>query len=349
VIDAASEKRLQQLLARCGHSSHTHLFYLGDKQLFWDSRGEAVIFYRLVGKKRMVLGDPLGTHTAAQRVIRQFIADCLLHKHAPVFYQIKSPHMELYRSFGLQPVKIGEEALVELPEFHTNGKQWLKLRNRMSKVQRSGYTFEVLHPPYSETLLNRLQSISDEWLSNRKEKSFSVGSFSRDYISRFPVAVLISPGGSCEAFVSFGGSVPLPVSHGQEAASRQITIDLMRYTGVCPHGAMEVLFVSLFLWAKERGYRQCSLGIAPLANVDHVYLIKLIYKYGNRMYNFKGLYEYKNKFAPHWDNVYIACPPASLPLNLALLALIIHRPSAYQLEALQDKPLREAPPLRKRA
>ncbi len=349
MIDAASEKRLQKLLARCGHSSHTHLFYLGDKELYWDSKHEAVIVYRLVGKKRMVLGDPVGAPHAAQRVIRQFIADCQRHKHAPVFYQIKSAHLELYRAFGLQPVKIGEEAIIQLPDFHTGGKQWLKLRNRMSKLERSGYVFEVLHPPHSDALLNRLRIISDEWLGNRKEKSFSVGSFSREYVSRFPVAVWIGPDGQYEAFASFGGSSRMEASYGLEQGTKQITIDLMRYTGACPHGAMEVLFVSLFLWAKERGYQQCSLGVAPLANVDHVYLMKLIYKYGNRLYNFKGLYEYKNKFAPQWKDIYLACPPSALPLNLALLALIIHKPCPYQLEAIQDKPMQEIPLLRKRA
>ncbi|GJM70993.1 hypothetical protein HMSSN036_32090 [Paenibacillus macerans] len=34
MIDATQERRLQRLLQSCGHNSHTHLYYLGDKNGF---------------------------------------------------------------------------------------------------------------------------------------------------------------------------------------------------------------------------------------------------------------------------------------------------------------------------
>ncbi|WP_419875829.1 phosphatidylglycerol lysyltransferase domain-containing protein [Candidatus Pristimantibacillus sp. PTI5] len=326
MIDNLSEKRLKNLLKSCGHQSHSHLYFLGDKEWLWDSNYEALLVYRSVGNRRIVLGDPLGKPDAVKRLITHFIAGCDKDKRIPVFYQAKSSYLPLYEELGLQSAKIGEEALVDLASFNLKGKQWLKLRNRMNKFQRNGFTFEVLQPPYSSSQLNRFEAISEEWLANRREKGFSVGSFSKAYISQYPVAVLISPEGNYEAFASVAGGQYPTAKTKEESYTRRITVDLMRYTDACPHGTMDVLFVSLFLWAKEQSYDLCSLGMAPLAHVDRFRLAKLLYRYGNKMYNFKGLYEYKNKFAPQWEDVYFVYPPGTLPINVMLLSYIIHRP-----------------------
>ena len=337
MIDITQEKRLHHLLKSCGHTSHTHLYYLGDKEWFWDTEHEALIVYRSVGKRRIVLGDPIGkSPESTKRVVEQFIADCHEHKRIPVFYQAKAAFLPLYEKLGLQFVKIGEEAQVDLSSFHLNGKHWLKLRNRINKFLRNGYSFQVMLPPYSDPFLNRLQAISDEWLSDRKEKSFSVGSFSPDYVSRFPVAVLVGPDGNYEAFVSIAGDhYPLQAAQEEAPVCRKLTVDLMRYTKACPHGTMDVLFISLFKWAQENKYDFCSLGMAPLANAGDLLIVKLLYKYGNKLYNFKGLYDYKNKFAPKWEDVYLVYQPATISITAMLLAFIIHRPCTKQLS--QDK------------
>jgi len=144
-------------------------------------------------------------------------------------------------------------------------------------------------------------------------------------VSRFPVAVLVGPDGNYEAFITIAGDYhPVTQHQYEDPLRRQLTVDLMRYTKACPHGTMDVLFLSLFLWAKEQAIDRCSLGMAPLANVNDSNIIKLLYKYGNKLYNFKGLYEYKNKFAPKWESVYLVSQPAATSINVALLALIIH-------------------------
>ncbi|MBD2870308.1 phosphatidylglycerol lysyltransferase domain-containing protein [Paenibacillus arenilitoris] len=343
MIDTTCEERLNRLLARCGYNSHAHLYYLGDKEWFWDSEHEALIAYRSVGTRRIVLGDPIGSPRAIERVIEQFVADCRNLRQVPVFYQSKASNLPLYHRLGLQSIKIGEEARINLTGFHTNGKQWLKLRNRLNKFERGGYAFEVLHPPYAEPFLNRLQAISDEWLQGRSEKSFSVGAFSPEYINRFPVAVLTGPDGTCEAFASIAGDHgPIAASSdaGAGAASRRITVDLMRYAKACPHGTMDVLFLSLFKWARENGFDVCSLGMAPFANADDSFIVRLLYNYANKLYNFKGLYDYKNKFSPEWEDVYVIYPPATLPVSALLLAFIIHTPVIGNQARLGADPMR---------
>jgi len=340
------EPDLRRLLATYGHTTHSHLFMLGDKEWFWDSEGEAVIAYRTSGSRRIALGDPVGDPGASSRVIRQFLAACRADGALPALYQTSSERLPFLHENGLQTVKIGEEARIDVPAFHVNGKYWLKMRNRFNKFQRSGYTFEVMMPPHPEPILRRLETISNEWLNGRKEKCFSVGSFSVEAVNRHPVAALLGPNGVCEAFASLPGG-ELDVRKGESAASvrsRQITVDLMRYAPSSPPGAMEVLFLWLFQWAQAKGFHRCSLGIAPLAGADFA-LGKLLYRYGNAMYNFKGLYDFKNKFLPEWEPVYLAYPPRTLTRTVFTLCRIVHSTEPSTMRTSETNAVAEGVPL----
>jgi phosphatidylglycerol lysyltransferase len=97
---------------------------------------------------------------------------------------------------------------------------------------------------------------------------------------------------------------------------------------------MDVLFIHIFEWAKAKGYETCSLGMAPLANVgDNKFsfksekLIRLAFLHGNSFYNFKGLKEFKGKFACTWEPKYLAYKTTFLPITIVeLLFLINHQP-----------------------
>ncbi|TKC14731.1 phosphatidylglycerol lysyltransferase domain-containing protein [Robertmurraya kyonggiensis] len=79
----------------------------------------------------------------------------------------------------------------------------------------------------------------------------------------------------------------------------------MRKYSDSPHGTMDVLFIHILNWAKNDGYQTCSLGMTPLSNVGsckHSFtgekIIRFAYLYGNSMYNFKGLKEFKRNSRP---------------------------------------------------
>ncbi|RIX51465.1 DUF2156 domain-containing protein [Paenibacillus nanensis] len=319
-MNQIKETRLHRLLEKCGYGSHSHLYFLGDKEWFWDSKRESLIAYRSVGNSRIALGDPIGSKHAKKRAAMQFVAACRSKRCLPVFYQTKADMLHVYRELGLRAAKIGEEAAIGLRGFSLSGKAWLKQRNRLSKFRKCGYSFQMLKPPYSVQTLDRLEAISNEWLQDRKEKSFSVGAFSRGYVGRFPVAVMTGPDGGIEAFLTVAGASNEP------SDDSQLTVDLMRYSHSCPQGTMDYLILSLCLWAQEQGYGRCSLGMAPLANINDMLAARLLYKYGSRLYNFKGLYEFKNKFAPQWEDIYLVYPPATFSLTAALLTYIVHSP-----------------------
>lgn len=312
--------RVITFLEENGGNHLSHLILLQDKDIYWAVEEQVLIVCKRIGNKIVVLGDPIGPESLIPQSIKEFQEYGVSKGLKPIFYQISPRFMHLYHDTGYRFLKLGEEGIVNLHNFSIEGKQGAKLRTRVNKFTRNSYTFSVIKPPYSKVILSELKGISDAWLGNQKEKGFSVVSFSEEYVSCFPVALLTDPEGKVLAFAT------LATEH-----KKSITIDLMRKFPDSPHGTMDVLFIQIFKWAKENGFQNCSLGMAPLSNVgDCKYsfqsekFIRLAYLHGNSMYNFKGLKEFKSKFADGWEPKYLAYRKTFLPVVIIQLLLLIN-------------------------
>ena len=316
-----NDRSLQTFLMTHGGNHISHLIFLKDKQLFWSKDKKVLIAYKINFNRAIVLGDPIGESSSFQEAISEFYQNCKSKGLKPIFYQISSSHIHLYQETGYRLMKLGEEGKVTLSTYTLEGKQGGKLRTKFNKFSRLGYTFRVETPPYSDALLEELSVVSNSWLGTQNEKAFSVVSFSKEYVERFPVALLSDSNGHVVAFVT------LASDH-----RKTLIIDLMRKIPNTPHGTMDVLFIHIMRWAKNRDYLSCSLGMAPLANVgntkDSLFSEKMIHflsSYGKSSYNIKGLKEFKNKFASVWEPKYLAYKGTFLPIALVQIYLVIHK------------------------
>ncbi|MGG0175531.1 phosphatidylglycerol lysyltransferase domain-containing protein [Gottfriedia acidiceleris] len=323
---------IQQLIQTYGGTSLTHLGLLGDKKVFLSEDQKSAFVYRKQGNKLVVLCDPIGEISFEK--IKEFENYSRSIKCIPCFYQIDEKSKMLYEKTGYRLLKLGEEAIVDLENFEIAGKKGAKLRTKRNKFIRQGYQFEVSMPEHSIDLLQELKGVSDVWLNGREELSFSVGSFHFDYVSNFPIGILRDKNGQVIAFAT------LPIQ------GENITIDLMRYLKELPYGTMDMLFVSIMFWAKENGFKSCSLGMAPLANVgqDSKSSIieksaKMIFKYGNSIYNFKGLLTFKSKFANKWESKYLAYKPYTLLSVITSLYRLVHGTKSLNYITRFKKPL----------
>jgi phosphatidylglycerol lysyltransferase len=154
-----------------------------------------LIAYKINFNRAIVLGDPIGESSSFQEAINEFYKDCMRKGLKPLFYQISPSHMHLYQQTGYRLMKLGEEGKVTLPTYTLEGKQGAKLRTKFNKFSRLGYTFRIATPPYSDAFLEELSVVSNSWLGTQKEKGFSVVSFSKEYVERFPVALLYDSNG----------------------------------------------------------------------------------------------------------------------------------------------------------
>ncbi|OEH94314.1 phosphatidylglycerol lysyltransferase domain-containing protein [Bacillus solimangrovi] len=318
---------LMLFLKQYGNQTNTHLFFLQDKKIYWTEERDACVVYRRIWNKLVVLGDPIGKEEALPKIVYEFQVFAEREKCVPIFYQVNREYMDMYHQVGFRFVKLGEEGYVNLSDFSLTGKKGAKLRTSKNKLERLGYQFQVLEPPYTNAFLLEMKEVSDSWLNNRKEKGFSVGSFDNTYVSLFPVAIIQNSQGKLIAFATLAG---------QQNADNVIGIDLMRSVEASPNGTMDVLFASIFQWSKENGYSSCSLGFSPLAGVgEYKYarkyerLARYIYLHGHFLYKFRGLREYKGKFAHDWEPKYLAYKRSSFFITMMQIILLIHSKSKH--------------------
>ena len=279
--------------------------------------------FAVTPKYWIVMGDPLGEPTSIDGLLWRFREQVDHYNAKSVFYQVSDKYLPYYLDLGLSLLKIGEEARVDLTKFSLQGGKYASQRTARNKFTKKGYRFAILTREELAKNVAVLQDISDQWLLRKKtrEKGFSLGFFSEDYICRTDVAVVCDEAGRIMAFANLW----------KNSGKEELSVDLMRYNPESPNGIMEFLFVELMLWGKAENYQRFSLGIAPLAGLERHPLAPLwhkigttIFDLGDEFYNFEGLYEYKAKFEPVWQARYLAAPAGlSVPFILITITRLI--------------------------
>jgi len=299
-----------------------NLALLGDKQFLLSEQKNAFIMYGVEGRSWISMGDPVGPEGEWDELLWRFRELCNYHDGWPAFYQIESVHLDFYLDIGMSFLKLGEEARVDMKSFSLEGTSNRDLRQTHNKIQKQGYVFEIIPQERVPQVIDKLEEISDSWIKERntREKRFSLGSFSREYISNFPIAT-VRRNADIAAFANIWTT-------GQK---EELSVDLMRHLPDCPNGIMDYLFVEMMFWGKQQGYEWFNLGMAPLSGLADNALAPLwhkfgtfVFRHGEHFYNFDGLRYYKQKFNPVWQPRYLACPRGlMLPRILTNLVSLI--------------------------
>ncbi|MGY2201917.1 bifunctional lysylphosphatidylglycerol flippase/synthetase MprF [Pseudomonas gingeri] len=284
----------------------------GDKAFLFHPSDTAFLMYARRGRSLVALYDPIGPARQRAELIWQFRDLCDTHHARPVFYQVRAENLPYYMDIGLTAIKLGEEARVDLQRFdlESKGKEMKDLRYTWNRGSRDGLSLEIYEP--GQAPLDELKVISDAWLTgkNVREKGFSLGRFSPDYINHFRVAIIHFEGRP----VAFAN---LLETHSHELAS----LDLMRSHPDAPKLTMEFLMVGLIQHYKNHGYARFSLGMVPLSGLQPrrgapltQRLGSMVFQRGEQLYNFQGLRRFKDKFQPDWEPRYMAVPAGLDPL-----------------------------------
>ncbi|MBU2143608.1 MAG: bifunctional lysylphosphatidylglycerol flippase/synthetase MprF [Alphaproteobacteria bacterium] len=320
--EAPEPGRIAEILASAetGYADGA-LALLDDKQFLFSPSGDSFIMYGVRGRHWIAMSAPVGKQEEIGPLLWLFREQADLYGAVPVFYSVRKEFLPLALDLGLSAQKIGETALVPLQDFSLEGSARSGLRASHKRALRDGLTFEIIPASACDDILPDLATISDEWLAihGGAEKSFSLGRFDRDYLRNFPMGVAWCDG----QIVAFANL--MSTSDGKE-----IAIDLMRYGHAAPKGVMDFLFIELMLWGKAQGAQTFDLGMAPLSGLEGHRLATLtsklgafVYEHANKIYGFEGLRNYKKKFLPDWDPLYLAAPAGlSLPIALGDVAML---------------------------
>jgi phosphatidylglycerol lysyltransferase len=309
------------------------MVHMGDKSLLFSSSARAFLMFGKRGRSWIALFDPIGPREDWRELIDRFITVSRDHGGRVSFYQVRPESLPIYLDAGFTAMKLGEEAIVDLPGFHLKGGASSHLRYALKRGERDGLQFELLCPEQTPSRLDDLADVSGQWMDARRgeDKGFSVASFDRNYLSRQHVGIVTEKGRPV-AFASV-----MTTASGVEA-----TVGLMRSATPNSPVAMEFLLTRLMLALRELGYARFSLGVVPLAGLRAAPLSSgwhriaaLIWKHGDRFYNFQGLRTFKNKFRPRWEPRYFVAAGALGPfVALADAAALISAGSGRLRENL---------------
>jgi phosphatidylglycerol lysyltransferase len=299
-----------------------NLVFLRDKGVIFDDERRGFVMYGVQGRTWVAMGDPVGPPVLQSTLIRRFLERVDDYDGTPVFYGVGHTGLHRYADVGLTFIKLGEEALVDLPSLTLAGSAGARPRQTLRRLERDGGTFRLIAPADVPAHLPELRRVSDDWLAHKAaaEKGFSLGFFDEAYVRRFPVGV-IECGGAIQAFATLWPGAP----------GSELSVDLMRFAADAPKNVMEALLVHVMLWGRGEGYRRFSLGMAPLSGFERTAgaprwqkVGAFVYEHGEAFYGFQGLRAFKEKFAPEWEPRYLACPGGlALPRILADVSALI--------------------------
>ncbi|MEO6091516.1 MAG: bifunctional lysylphosphatidylglycerol flippase/synthetase MprF [Novosphingobium sp.] len=291
----------------------------GDKLFLLSQAGDAFVMYRIQGRTWVVMGDPVGPAAAWPELVWAIRSACDTAHGRLCFYQASEEMLPLLVELGLQVMKYGEEAEVDLASFTLDGPQASKLRYSVRRCEAAGLRFEIVPAADAPGHIQAVRAVSDAWLTAKggNEKGFSVGRFDPDYLAHFDIAVLWLEG-RIVAFANLWTT----------ASHAELSVDMMRHLPGTPSGTMDFLFVRLMQWGAGQGYRRFNLGMAPLSGLSGQRLAPLwsrignaIYGHAEQLYGFSGLRAFKAKFRPAWVPRYVATSPG-LAAARALVDLI---------------------------
>ncbi len=323
----------QSIAAGYSRTSLDYFKLWPDKSYFFSPSHHSFIAYRVARNVALALGDPVGPRDEVPNLVREFIEFCRENGWTVAFHQTLPEFLNYYRAAGLKRLKIGDDAVVDLTQYSLEGKGKKEFRYKVRQLEGMGISFVAHRPPLPSNLVRQLRQVSDEWLEipGRRERTFTLGHFTEEYVASTQVFTATNASGIVLGFVNL---IEMP-------NSKEVSLDLMRRRTDAPNGIMEYLFVKVFLWAREQGYEKFNLGMAPMSGFQEreearpeERAIHSFFQQLNFLFSFRGLRQYKAKFATGWEPRYLIYSQAT---ELPRVALALRRVSELQRDEEADR------------
>ncbi len=292
-----------ELVKKHGKSGLDYFKTYSDKLLFFAAGNDSFLAYRVAGNYAVVLEDPVSSGAEEMKnIIRAFDLFCVDNGLKSFYYRVPEESLAIYDELKKKHLLFGQEAVVDLKDFVLEGRSRKGIRNSCNKARESGYFSKVYLPPLSEDMLDKLKAVSDEWLeyTEYKEINFSQGTFSIGELKDQTIMTIENAEGKVVAFLNL---IP-------DNAPGEGTCDLIRKVKEGPNGLIEFLMAEFFLYMKSRGFQSVNLGFAPMSGIEKSndlpeMSLRFAYEKIRSFAHYRGLRDFKEKFAPVWYNRYI--------------------------------------------
>ncbi|MGH2442218.1 MAG: bifunctional lysylphosphatidylglycerol flippase/synthetase MprF [Chloroflexota bacterium] len=298
--------RVRELVRRYGSDTLSYFAFQHGRSYFFDDSGEAFLSYRLWGTVAIVGGHPIGAPERIPHLINRFLEFSTSSGIEPCFLGIGGSNLGVYARAGLRTLKVGEEALIDLPDFDATLLK-RKVRRAARHIHDAGITVTgYRRDALPAAIAHQMEGIHRAWIRERggNERGFSMT------LGRLPEQI----DADCEIMVAVEGDhlwgyLCLVPAYSGSAWS----LDAMRRRAGAPNGLMEALVIAAAESYRERGYRTLSLNFATLSNSENNIDSKAVestrrflYEHLSSVYQLKSLAQFNGKFLPRWQSRYLA-------------------------------------------
>ena len=318
----ADEAAIRSLLGRSPDS----LGYFNlrrDKSVVWSDSGKAAVAYRVVSGVMLASGDPLGDPEAWPGAITNFLAEAELHAWTPAVIGCSERAGQSWcRPTGFSALELGDEAVVDVATFSLEGRPMRNVRQMVKRIERAGYTTEVLRAgSVSEGERRRALVDANAWRGTETERGFSMA-LGRlvDPVDPDCVFVVARQDGVMRAFLQF-------VPWGPDGMS----LDLMRRDRTAEAGVNELLIVDALRSCPQLGVNRVSLNFAAFRSTlergerlgagPFLRAWRTVLLFASRWFQIESLYRFNAKFQPTWVPRFIVYPAARDLPRIAVAAL----------------------------
>jgi phosphatidylglycerol lysyltransferase len=316
---AGGEPASIEALAYChGRTYDSYLATEPDRQVFWSSDSSGAVAYRRDGRYIHVAGGLLAPVHRKAALWNELVCWAEREHLVLSFYNLSDDDLPLARLHGFQVTKWGEEALVDLPECAWTGKPYEWVRRQSNFCRRQGIVARECDESQMtavawQRVAQELVDISQAQLVNKPqgdEIHFLEGRFDPAHMGRRRLFVAQQGAGQSriEAFVV--------CNPGRDGALWAFETYRRRPDAV--RGAMPFLMHQAMQQLQAEGAAAVSLCLVPglrcetpLAGDSRLarWSVVLATRYFSFIHDTRGMYHYKSRFRPRFENRYLAVRP----------------------------------------
>lgn len=223
-------------------------------------------------------------------------------------------------STRMKAMYIGDEAVIDTAAFTLVGRPVKKLRQAVARVQREGYTSEVLRIGDMDGATRRqVADVVTAW-GEKEAHGFCMEMPLADAAAADSLAVLArDPDGRVRALVHV---VPAPVGAAWSLSSTPHERGL-------PNGVVDFLVVRMIQAAKDRGMERVSLNFAAYRQWIHEPATRFertmgpVVRFLDRFFQIERLYRFNKKFEPTWVPRYMLYDGRPAQLRTMWAAMLV--------------------------
>jgi fatty acid desaturase len=302
-------KKLLELLEKYGRNLHSFMI-LEPGLSFWSTE-DAAIAYADRGGYWVAVGGPLCAPERSLAVASEFREAAKSKGRKVVFFGVSQVLVDRLRGSDFDALQVGLAPVWDPAQWQGVVRSSEKLRNRLSKATRSGISVKLLksalvHP--GSAIGQQMVEIVDAWANQKALPAMgfmvTVELFQHAERRRYFVVE------SQACVEGFAVCVPIYGRNGWLVEDMMLRPD-------SPAGCSEALIDAVMRRLSEDGAEIVSLGMVALAGLDAVTdrtrkhpvlsgLLRFCSKTMGWLYNFEGLYRFRNKLKPlEWQEVYV--------------------------------------------